>query len=311
MTDSPGILVIAGPTASGKSELALRLAAELDAEIINADSMQVYRGMDIGTAKLSPAQQCGIPHHLIDIVSPDQHFSAADFAAAADAAIADISSRGRRVIVTGGTGLYIRSLLKGLVDPPGDSSGIRRELQAEAAVRGGQAMLEELRRIDPDLAGRIHVNNQVRIIRALEVYRLTGVPLSRYQEEHGFSRQRYPSLQICLQVERPVLYERIDARVDRMLEQGLLDEVRRLLAAGYGRGHKALKAIGYREMIGYLSDECCFDEAVSRIKRNTRHYAKRQMTWFSGEKDILKLEYPEKFVTILQYAIEFFAQRER
>jgi len=182
------ILVIAGPTASGKSDLALRLAHALDGEIVNADSMQIYRGMNIGTAKPTAEQQHGIPHHLIDIVRPDQPFSAADFAETADAAIRDISSRGKRTIVVGGTGLYIRSLLKGLVDSPGDAGGeIRQALRAEAHELGNQAMLEQLRQVDPELAGHIHPNNLVRIIRALEVFRLTGIPLSRYQQEHGFS----------------------------------------------------------------------------------------------------------------------------
>jgi len=307
----PRILVICGPTASGKSELALDLARRLDGEIVNADSMQVYRGMDIGTAKPTPEQRTEIPHHLIDVADPDQPFSAADFAEAADAAIRDIDFRGKRTIVVGGSGLYIRALLKGLVDSPGDGGEIRQGLRTEAVERGNQAMWEELRRVDPHLAERIHPNNLVRTIRALELFRLTGIPLSRYQQEHGFSGQRYRSLQIGIRVERPLLYSRIDQRVDRMLEQGLLQEVRQLLNAGYGPETTAMRAIGYKEVTAHLAGECSLDEAIRLIKRDTRHYAKRQMTWFNADKDILWLEYPAKFDTISKNAIEFFEQRER
>ena len=307
----PKILVICGPTASGKSELSLHLARMLDGEIVNADSMQVYRGMDIGTAKPTPEQRAEIPHHLIDVADPDQPFSAADFADAAGEAIRDISGRGKRTIVVGGTGLYIRSLLKGLVDSPGDSTGdIRKELMTEARERGSQAMLDELRRVDPELAEQIHPNNLVRIIRALEVFRLTGIPLSRYQQEHAFSLKRYHSFQLAIPVDRPVLYSRIDARVERMLAEGLLDEVRHLLTSGYTPEMKALRSIGYKETIAHLGGACDLGEAIRLIKRNTRHYAKRQLTWFSADKDILWLEYPAKFDTILNTAIEFFEQRE-
>ena len=307
----PNVLVICGPTASGKSELALRLAEKLDGEIINADSMQVYRGMDIGTAKPSTEERARIPHHLIDIVSPDQPFSAADFATAADTAIRDVCSRGKRPIVVGGTGLYIRALLQGLVDSPGNGGEIRQALRTEAQERGNDAMLEELRQVDPELAGRMHPNNLVRVIRALEVFRTTGIPLSRYQQEHAFSDQRYHSLQIGICVERPLLYSRIDQRVNLMLTQGLLQEVQGLLSAGYDPETKALRAIGYKEMTAHLAGEYDLDEATRLIKRNTRHYAKRQLTWFKADRDILWLEYPEKFDTIFQHAIEFFESGEK
>jgi tRNA dimethylallyltransferase len=306
----PKILVICGPTASGKSELALELARRLDGEIVNADSMQVYRGMDIGTAKLTPEQRAEIPHHLIDVADPDQPFSAADFAEAAGEAIRGIGARGKRTIVVGGTGLYIRALLKGLVDSPGDTGKIRQELRTEARERGNQAMLDELRRVDPELAEQIHPNNLVRIIRALEVFRLTGIPLSRYQQEHGFSGRRYQNLQIGIRVDRKLLYSRIDERVEQMLAEGLLDEVRHLLASGYTPEMKAMRSIGYKETIAHLGGAYDLEEATRLIKRNTRHYAKRQLTWFSADKDILWLEYPAKFDTILNTAIEFFEQRE-
>ena len=307
---NPKLLVICGPTASGKSELALRLAELLEAEIVNADSMQVYCGMDIGTAKPSPAERARIPHHLIDIVDPRQPFSAADFAAAADIAIRDITARGKRAIVVGGTGLYIRALLKGLVDSPGGADQFRQGLHEEAQQSGNQALLERLRQVDPDLAAQLHPNNLVRIIRALEVHHLTGIPLSRYQQEHGFSARRYLSLQIGIRVERSTLYSRIDTRVDLMLQAGLLDEVRRLLAAGCDAGMKAMRSIGYKEACAYVAGEYSLEEAARLIKRDTRHYAKRQLTWFTADKDILWLEYPEKFDSILRHAIEFFDRGE-
>ena len=304
------ILVIVGPTASGKSELAVRLAQELGGEIVNADSMQIYSGLDIGTAKSTREEQNGIPHHLIDVVAPDRFFSAADFTEAADRAIARIYASGKRAIVVGGTGLYIRSLLHGLVDSPSGAGDIRQQLQAEADQLGNDAMLERLAQVDPELAARIHPNNLVRIIRGLEVQRLTGIPLSRHQQQHGFTEQRYQSLQIGIRAERQELYTRIETRVDRMLVAGLVDEVRNLLAAGYGRDLKSMRSIGYKEITAYLAGESSLEEAALLIKRNTRRYAKRQFTWFNHESDIIWLEYPEKFATILTNAIDFFDLQE-
>lgn len=300
------ILVICGPTASGKSDLALRLAHALDAEIVNADSMQIYRGLDIGTAKPSKVQQAEIRHHLIDVAEPDQPFSAADFSEAADAAIRDIVSRGRRAVVVGGTGLYIRALVRGLVDSPSGAGEVRQALQAEAARVGNLAMLERLRQVDPVLAVGLHPNNLVRIIRALEVYQITGIPLSRHQKEHAFATRRYDTLQFAISVDRRLLYERIDERVDRMLADGLFEEVGALLTAGYGRGLKSMCSIGYKESAAYLCGELSAEEAASLIKLNTRHYAKRQLTWFKASPDILWFEYPEKFGIMLEHAIDFF-----
>jgi len=305
------VLVICGPTASGKSALALRLAEKLDAEIVNADSMQIYRGMDIGTAKPTTEERANIPHHLIDIVDPDQPFSAADFASAADAAISDIGSRGKRAIVVGGTGLYIRALLKGLVDSPGGADQFRQALHEEAVRTGNQSLLDRLHLVDPKLAAQLHPNNLVRIIRALEVHHLTGIPLSHYQQAHGFSEERYHSLQIGIRVERSAIYTRIDARVDRMLDEGLMDEVRGLIASGHDTNLKSMRSIGYKESAAFLMGECSLDETRQLIKRNTRHYAKRQLTWFNADRDILWLEYPGKFDTISEHAIEFFEQGER
>lgn len=300
------ILIICGPTASGKSELALRLAHALDAEIINADSMQIYRGLDIGTAKPAPDQQAEIRHHLIDVATPDQLFSAADFSAAADIAIRDIISRGKRVVVAGGTGLYIRALVKGLVASPSGGGELREALQDEAGRVGNEAMLDRLRLVDPELAAVLHPNNLVRIIRALEVYQLTGIPLSSHQKDHAFANRRYEALQIGISVDRPVLYERINERVERMLSAGLLEEVSGLLAAGFGRDLKSMRSIGYKEASAHLYGEISVAEAARLIKRDTRRYAKRQMTWFKADPDILWFEYPEKFGTIFKHAIEFY-----
>lgn len=302
----PQVLIICGPTASGKSELALRLATELGGEIINADSMQVYRGMTIGTAKPSDEHRRVVPHHLLDSVTPDINFSAADYKTTADGAIRDIISRGKRVVVVGGTGLYIRALLQGLVDSPGDDGGIRLRLQEEAEQMGNDAMLDRLRQVDPELAARLHPNNLVRIIRALEVFEATGVPLSRHQQEHGFGTDHYTSLQIGIRVERSELYRRIEQRVDQMVTGGLVEEVRGLLERGYGRELKSMRAIGYKEIAAYLAGETTLEEAVELMKRDTRRYAKRQMTWFNGDPRIIWLEYPEKFATISQLAHEFF-----
>jgi tRNA dimethylallyltransferase len=302
----PRILIICGPTASGKSELALRLARELDGEIISADSMQIYRGMDIGTAKPTAEEMADIPHHLLDVADPDTPFSAADFSDAASQAISGVIRRGRRPIVVGGTGLYIRALLHGLVDSPSGAGELRERLQGEARESGNLAMLERLRLVDPELAATIHPNNLVRIIRGLEVYHLTGIPLSRYQREHGFAGERFASLAIGIRVERQELYQRIEERVDRMLAAGLIDEVRRLVDAGFCPELKAMRSIGYRESCAYLSGELSLEETALLIKRNTRRYAKRQLTWFNADPDIIWLEYPEKFVTILQYCIAFF-----
>ena len=312
MISSPPVklLIICGPTASGKSEMALRLAHDLDAEIVNADSMQIYSGLDVGTAKPTQEQQAEIRHHLIDVANPAELFSAADFCAAADAAIRDIISRGKRVIVAGGTGLYIRALVKGLVDSPSGEGELRAALQDESGKIGNAAMLEKLRQVDPKLAAVLHPNNLVRIIRALEVYQLTGIPLSHYQKKHAFATRRYEALQIGISVDRSVLYERIDDRVERMLASGLQEEVRSLLAAGYGRDIKPLRSIGYKETVAQLSGDISAEEAVRLIQRNTRHYAKRQLTWFKADPDILWFEYPEKFDKIFKHAIDFYEQRE-
>jgi len=296
------LLVLSGPTGSGKTDLALRLAEEIGGEIVNADSMQVYRGLNIGTAKPSPEELARVPHHLIDILSPDQDFTASDFRREAAAAIADIDSRGKKALVVGGTGLYIRALLEGLVDSPtGDP-----ELRKEFADVPGEELLRRLSLVDPETASRLHPNDRVRIVRALEVYTQTGRPISAFRSEHAFSGSYYDPLKMAIRIEREELYRRINLRVDLMVQDGLVEEVRSLLAQGYGRELKAMRSIGYKEMTAYLAGEMTLDEAVTLIKRDTRRYAKRQMTWFTRENDIYWLEYPGSFASILGHVIEFF-----
>ena len=296
------LLVVGGPTGSGKSDLALRLAEEIDAEIVNADSMQIYRGLDIGTAKPSPEELARVPHHLIDIVSPDQAFTASDFRREASAAIEDIDRRGKKAIVVGGTGLYLRALLEGLVDSPTGDPELRRQFEEVP----GEELFRRLAEADPETASRLHPNDRVRLVRALEVYAQTGRPISAFRAEHGFSGDYYDTLKMAIKVERPELYRRIDARVDKMLEAGLVDEVRSLLARGYSRDLKSLRSIGYKETAACLAGEVSLDEAVTLIKRDSRRYAKRQMTWFGRENDIYWLEYPAGFASILGHVIEFF-----
>ncbi len=303
----PKIVIVLGPTASGKTELAIRLAESFDGEIVNADSMQVYRGMDIGTAKPSLEERRRIPHHLIDIVDPDEDFSASDFRREASRAIADIHGRGKRAIVVGGTGLYIKALLKGLVDSPSGEETIRRELEETAERLGGAELLRRLAEVDPETAGRLHPNDRVRIIRALEVYLQTGRPISRFREEHDFAGDYYDSLKLGIAVERGELYRRIEERVDRMMAEGFPEEVRGLLARGYTAQLKPFRAIGYKEMCVHLSGACTLEEAVRLIKRDTRRYAKRQMTWFKQDQEIYWVEYPDRFDSIYNHVIEFFA----
>jgi tRNA dimethylallyltransferase len=296
------LLVLSGPTGSGKSGLAVKIAQQIGAEIVNADSMQVYRGLDIGTAKPSAEELACVPHHLLSFLAPDSSFTASDFRREAAAAISDIDRRGKKVIVVGGTGLYIRALLEGLVDSPRGDPELRRQF----ADLPGEELLQRLNRVDPETASRLHQNDRLRIIRALEVYSQTGRPISEFRAEHAFSGSYYDCLKMAIKVERQELYRRIDLRVEQMIRDGLVAEVASLLAQGYSRELKALRAIGYKEVSAFLAGETTLDEAVSLISRDTRRYAKRQMTWFGKENDIYWLEYPESFATIHEHVIEFF-----
>jgi tRNA dimethylallyltransferase len=305
--DKAKIVIILGPTAAGKTELAVRLAERFAGEIVNADSLQVYRGMDIGTAKPSPEQLSRVPHHLIDIVDPAADFSASDFRREAGRVIAEIQRRGRKVFLVGGTGLYVKALLRGLVATPGGGGAVRRELEEEARVTGGAELLRRLAEVDPETARSLHPNDLVRIIRALEVYRQTGCPVSQFRSEHGFADDFYDHLKIGISVERAELYRRIEARVDRMVGDGLVREVEGLLAAGFDPRLKPLRSIGYKEICAHLTGECPLDEAIQLIKRDSRRYAKRQITWLKSDNEINWVEYPGEFDTICNYVIEFYS----
>jgi len=296
---------LCGPTASGKSALACQLAARFNAEIVSADSRQIYRFMDIGTAKPTPAEQSVARHHLIDIVDPDEAFTVADFVERASTTIADITARGKLPLVVGGTGLYLRALTEGLADVPASDDALREELLRREQEEGEGALYRRLLAIDPQQAAGIHPNNLVRIVRALEVYELSGVAMSAYQQNHRFADNRYQALKIYLQWPRDVLYRRIEERVDQMVAGGLLEEVERLLASGFGQELKSMKAIGYREIIAYLNGKYTLVEAIGQIKQETRRYAKRQETWFKKEKSIISVDSLSE-IDKIQQLIEYF-----
>lgn len=279
------LVIVSGPTASGKTSLAVELALLFNGEIISADSMQVYRLMDIGTAKPTLEERKGVAHHLIDVVYPDEEYTAARFKDEAANKIREIAERGRTVIIAGGTGLYIKALTQGLFNGPEANPKLRQELLAIASDKGKEALHEMLKKIDPEGASIIHPNNINRVIRAIEVFELAGKPISSLQKVHSFSDSPYECLKIGLDVERETLYDAIDCRVDRMISAGLLEETRALVDMGYGYDLKPMLGLGYKEMSGYLKGAHTLEEAVMLIKRNTRHYAKRQLTWFRKDTD--------------------------
>lgn len=274
------LICLLGPTAVGKTEIAIQLAQRLNAEIVSVDSRQIYRQMDIGTAKPTPEEQRAAQHHLIDCVDISQFFSVADYQSLADTAIADIQNRGKRVLLVGGAGLYFRAIVDGLFEGPGANPALRKRLEGEAAQLGVGALHKRLQTCDPASAERIHPNNLVRVIRALEVYELTGTPMSELQQQWHPEKQRYPFIAFGLTMPRALLYRRIEQRVDVMLANGLIAEVESLLAVGYARDSIALQSFGYRELIAYLDGSCTYLEAISQLKQNTRRFAKRQLTWF-------------------------------
>jgi len=274
------LLIILGPTAVGKTGLSLDLAVEIGAEIVSADSMQVYRGMDIGTAKPTREERERVRHHLIDVVEPTDDFSAGDFVRLADEAIEDIRSRGRTPLIVGGTGLYIRALVEGIFEGPSKDPDYRAELiDRERRAPGG--LHAELVQVDPEAAGRIHVSDVRRIVRALEVYRAEGRPITEVHREHRSESEPRPARIAGLTRPRPELYGRIERRVDEMMEAGFLAEVNRLRDGGVPRESTAMQALGYKQLYAYLDGVQGLDESVRLIKRDTRRYAKRQYTWFN------------------------------
>jgi len=275
------LLVITGPTATGKTALGAELALQLNGEVISADSMQVYRGMDIGTAKPTKSEMRGVPHYMIDVADPSEKFSAAKYAAMAAACVDDIRARGRTPIVVGGTGLYIEGLLRGTpyAVAPGDS-GVRKTLEAEYDAVGGEAFRRKLASFDPQRAALLHPEDKKRLVRACEVYELTGVTITEHDAESKARPPRYLAYQVALDFKRrETLYARIDRRALQMFESGLVDEVRALLNAGLSQDSTAMQAIGYKETAAYLNSACTLAEAVDRVQRESRRYAKRQLTW--------------------------------
>jgi len=304
--DRPKIVVIAGPTASGKSAVGLELAGIFKAEIINADSMQIYRYMDIGTAKPTRKERNLVRHHLIDILYPDEEFSAALYREAAQQAIADVEARGNRAMVVGGTGLYIKALTSGLIRGGEVDPSIRKRLQSEAQSAGRGQLYQRLQEVDPATAARLHPHDTYRIIRALEVYERTGSPISALRKRHLFQEGPYQTLKIGLQMERVELYGRINARVDDMIKQGLKEEVERILKMGYSPSLKVMRSLGYKQMAAHLEGEYDLAEATRLIKRNTRRYARRQITWFNADPEIHWIKLPRDRAVIMKIVERFW-----
>lgn len=287
----PRVCILAGPTAVGKTDISLSLAGKLCGEIISADSAQVYKYMDIGTAKLKKEEMQGIPHYMINEVTPDKDFSVADFRDKAEKYIREINERGHLPIITGGTGLYINSLLDNLDFTESISDEpFRMEMHALAVEKGSAYVHSMLEAIDPPTYKKLHPNDLRRSIRALEVYRQTGKPISYFQEESKKKPSRYNYAYIMLSMDRARLYQRIEQRVDIMLQQGLTEEVEGLLSMGFHRGLRSMQALGYKEIAAYLAGELSLEEAVRILKRDTRHYAKRQLTWFRRDQRLYWLE---------------------
>ena len=288
------LIVLTGPTAVGKTALSIQLARRIGGEIISADSMQVYRHMDIGTAKIRLEEMDGVPHHLIDILEPTEDFNVVRFQALARAAVEDIYSRGKIPIVAGGTGFYIQALLNDIdftqID---ENTQFREEMERLAAEQGAEVLHERLRAVDPESAEAIHANNVKRVIRALEYYEQTGEKISAHNEAERAKTSPYHFFYYVLNTDRTVLYERIEKRIDEMMEEGLVEEVRQLQAMGCRRDSVAMQGLGYKEILAYLNGKMSLETAVNILKRDTRHFAKRQLTWFRRERDVRFLYLPE------------------
>ena len=275
------LVVLSGPTASGKTALGVLLAQQLGGEVVSADSMQIYRRMDIGTAKPTAGEMCGIPHHMIDVAEPEEDYSVARYVEEAAACVEDVFARGKTPVLVGDTGLYIDSLLSGRTFAGGEvDPALRQELSERYDEIGAEGLLGELRKVDPARAEKLHPADKKRIVRALEVYILTGKTITQHDAETRAVPPRYNAVRLALDYsDRADLYARIDRRVDLMLEQGLLDEVRALLESGVPRTCTAMQAIGYKEIVRALDGACTIDEAAEDIRRESRRYAKRQLTW--------------------------------
>ncbi len=286
-TVKPKIIIICGPTAIGKTTVAIDVAQDFEGQIIGADSMQVYKYMDIGTAKPTAEEQGRVLHHMIDIVEPDEPFDAAQYAEWARAKIIALDQQKITPFVVGGTGLYIKALVYGLFDEKVSDPKVRARLKAEAEARGIEYLYERLSRMDPATAARLHPNDSYRILRALEVVATTGQAISVHHQKHGFLEQPFEILKIGLNIDRTLLYERINRRVDAMIAAGFLQEVKDLLARGYSADLKSMQSIGYRHMVDFIDGRFSWEECVRTLKRDHRRYAKRQLTWFGADPEII------------------------
>ena len=292
----PKIAVITGPTATGKTALGVILAQSLNGEVVSADSMQLYKRMDIGTAKVTPEETRGVPHHMVDVYEPWESCSVSRYVADATACVEDILSRGKLPILVGGTGLYIDSLIRGLdfADAPGDE-GTREALSARYDEIGGEKFREELRKVDPPRAEKLAPGDKRRLVRAMEVYTLTGKTITEHDEETKLRPPKYDAAKIALTFDdREMLYERIDKRVDIMVQSGLVEEVQALLQSGLERGSTAMQAIGYKEIVSALEGEISMPEAIEAIKRESRRYAKRQLTWLRRDESVFWIRWEKK-----------------
>ncbi|MGN0465167.1 MAG: tRNA (adenosine(37)-N6)-dimethylallyltransferase MiaA [Lachnospiraceae bacterium] len=307
------LVVLTGPTAVGKTELSIGLAKQINGEIISADSMQVYKYMNIGTAKIKKEEMDGIKHYLVDELDPTDEFNIVRFQQMAKEAMEEIWAKGKIPIIVGGTGFYIQSIVYDInFSKEKEENGYRRELEKIAREKGGSFLHEELKKVDPISAEKIHPNNIKKVIRALEYYKENNAPISAHNEEQMKKESPYHFAYFVLNRDRKILYERIDKRVDLMIEEGLLEEVRELKKRGYTKNLVSMQGLGYKEILDYLDGECSLENAIYRLKRDTRHFAKRQLTWFRREKETIFVE-KDKFLSekeILSYMIEKLREKK-
>ncbi len=308
MQNNRPLIILTGPTAVGKTELSIALAKAINGAIISADSMQVYRGMDIGSAKIMPEEMQGVPHYLIDILDPTEEFHVVRFQELAKAAIEEIYAQGKIPIIVGGTGFYIQALLYDIdFTEQDDDPVLRKEYEQLAKEKGAAYLHNMLEKVDPVSAEMIHENNIKRVIRALEFYEKSKTPISQHNEKERQKTSPYRFCYFVLTDQRARLYERIDARVDQMLANGLVEEVKALKEKGYHSGMVSMQGLGYKELLDWLNQECTFEEAVYRLKRDTRHFAKRQLTWFRRERDVIwvdKEQFQYKEDEILDFLLQ-------
>lgn len=302
------LIILTGPTAVGKTKLSIELAKAVNGEIISADSMQVYKHMDIGSAKIKKEEMCGVPHYLIDVLEPDEGFHVVRFQEMAKQAMEEIYAKGKVPILAGGTGFYIQAVVKDIdFSKESEKSPVREELEKLAEEKGSEYLHERLQQVDPKSAEKIHANNVKRVIRALEYFELTGKPISLHNEEEAAKESPYNVAYFVLNDVRERLYERIDARVDAMLREGLVEEVSNLARKGYTKDMISMQGLGYKEILSYLDGSYSLDEAVYILKRDTRHFAKRQLTWFKREQDVIwvnKQDFHYEENEILNYILE-------